>query len=636
MENDKKIINLNAYFNNKEKYYLRLFKLKDNILNNYEKRNKIIYFKLNNIKYKSSISNFLTQYILFIPFLEFNKIPNNDFIIIDELKNFNKNILINYFNKIIEWYYNKFTDDNDETINILNQSFAKMITILSDISGQCNIYSATTINLHDLIMIYDENKEFRDLVNEAIPNKLDFSEIETFLNNKFDKIMTILKNEDTVFKPYFISKTGINLKQFKEVVSSVGLKADLDGNIINKPISRNYLIGLDNITDYFIGSQLARKATIVSHKETKNSGYLTRKMSLALMDKKSIATKIKDCGSTEYLEKYIDCDETLDRYNLRYYLDEETNKLKLCNSNNKELIGKTLKFRTPIKCKCKNAVCPICYGKLAKVNRNIHIGLEAVLELTEQITQKLLSSKHLQQVITTIIEWCAEFLKYFVIDTGFIFLNPEKNSGYILIDEDDYDINENGDIIVNKFNIRSKNGIETTLTAPIEIMLSDYYKEKILDSSNSKKDKNNRFEYSFKSINSEEEPFFTFSLENNELSKSLKQIIDLLEKAEHLGITNIDELANKFISLLNEGGINLSAVHAELILSVLVRDKNNELERTKSFNEEDYVILTISQSILKSSSAGPSLSFEELKKQIKGHELYLKTGFSILDTLFFS
>ena len=632
----KKTIDLNNLISDKDEFYKKLKLYETKILDNYKRRKIEITFSLNDEVYEGTLANLVTQMILLLPFVDQNIIPSNNFIILDKIKNFDKDTIIDYFNDVIK-YFVDLEVSKKGYLDELNISIKNSINHLSDLSGKFNVYSGSTISLHDLVNLYSENDRFKELVDEKVPNGLDFSEIEEFVNKEFDELIGILETEDTCFRPYFNAKTGINKKQFKEIISTIALKADLDGNIIPYVIQANYLKGLNNITDFFIIAILARKALITSHKRVKESGYLTRKLSLLLMD--TFLSETDDCGTDEYTEILIDSKNTAKRYNLRYFLNEEDGTLeRFDNKLHSHLIGETLKFRTPVKCKCKDGkVCRTCYGDLAHVNENIHIGILAVLELTEQLTQKLLSAKHLQTTSSDVIEWPKEMLDYFIVDKGSIYMDTEKekSGANIVIDDDYMETDDDNNLTINKFVIRGRLGNEIEIDSPMKLVFSSTISE--LLQSNPVRDKDNKIVLSVKSLCNIDDAIFTFNLENNELSTSLQAIIDLIESADHLGITNIDEMTNKFIELLNEGSIGLNAVHAELILRELCRDVDDLTKKPERYDDEEkYEILKVSDGIFNSPSSAVSLSFEHLKKQIQSPELYFKDGVSILDDLYFN
>lgn len=245
------------------------------VLNNYSLKNEIIKFTFNGKEYKCKYSVFIIQLIFIIPFIENKKFINftEDYIELDEIQKFDISTTNDYFNKIIMNFQSEIRQYSDEGfIESLNKSYKKILNLLSEYSGKFNIYSGTSLNLYDLFMLYDSNPTFKKLLNQKVPKNLDFSEVDSYIKTEFGSMMDILREEDTCFRPYFQSKTGMNEKQFKEIISHIGLKADLQSNIIPRVIQNSFIQGLDNITDYYIISILSRKALITSHKRVKDSG----------------------------------------------------------------------------------------------------------------------------------------------------------------------------------------------------------------------------------------------------------------------------------------------------------------------------------------------------------------------------
>lgn len=631
----KKCINMNEVLETKETFYKKLDSYEKRVMEKYSLKDKSINFSLNDIEYECSIANMITQMIFFIPFVELGDIPANDFVVIETLQKFNKKSLEKYINKIIDFYNDTRCEESDYIFD-LNMSLKNMMNRLSDLSCPCNIFSGTTINIHDLIELYSENPDFKRLVDETVPEGLEYSEIEKFINRQTKELMDILKDKDTCYKPYFVSATGINVKQFKEIIAIIGLKAGLDSNIISYVIQSNYLKGLSNITEFYITSILARKALITSHKRVKDSGYLNRKLSLLLIDVK-ISDEYEDCETDEYVKIFIKDDKVAERMNLRFFVNEDGDLERFEVHHHSHLIGSELLFRSPSKCKSPDGhICPICYGDLSKVNKDIHIGIIADLELAEVLTQKLLSAKHLQEVKSQTINWSKEFNELFIVDKDNIYLDldKEKTGGSLIFEDDQLEVDEENRIPIYEFLVRSKNGKEIPIKLPFPVYLSEHGTD--LATNNPVRDNDNRIVLSFKNILTTESPLFQFTLENNELSTSLQYVINLIETSDHLGINEIDTMINRFIELLEEGGIDLSAVHAELIVRELIRDVNDLTKRPERFdNPAEYTILKVSDAVYNSKSAATSLSFEQIKKQIQSPQLFTKKGSSILDKLYF-
>ena len=217
-------------------------------------------------------------------------------------------------------------------------------------------------------------------------------------------------------------------------------------------------------------------------------------------------------------------------------------------------------------------VCRTCYGKeLSELNKNINTGLLAVLYLTEPLTQKLLSSKHLLSTNTDKINWGKKFMKYLDINLDSIIIKDPKIA--VEIDKDDINKDEDGRKYVNKLKILNDKNSEILLEYKTDIDLyidQDAYASAIED------------DLTLTFHNKKEDPeniLFTFEVKNNELTSSLNRILDLIEKNDHLGVDNYHDLVKVFLELLIENGLDLDGVHAEMISRVLIRDIKDETRR---------------------------------------------------------
>src|SRR5699024_8544017 len=102
----------------------------------------------------------------------------------------------------------------------------------------------------------------------------------------------------------------------------------------------------------------------------------------------------------------------------------------IIDPNNVDLIGKLLYIKTPISCthprRKEGYICSACYGKmLANMNRDIHIGRIAGMNLADDMEQTLLSAKHALATDTNDIEFDKEFNTYFTTYSCQIFFNQE-------------------------------------------------------------------------------------------------------------------------------------------------------------------------------------------------------------------
>lgn len=524
-----------------------------------------------------------------------------------------------HFNLLIESF--KSCDEVD--INALNDCIAEIIQDISDISSEYNVVRGNSISLFELLKMAEQDPEFDDLLNFDIPDGLQFSEIEQLVDEKVKRFTAILSGSDTVISHFVNCGAAINVKQMGQTFVNVGLKPDLEGRIIPDPINTNFLRGMRGVGDFYTNMVGARKALITNHKQVRKAGYLARKLILLVIDT-MLDGSVEDCGSENFIPADVRSQDVLNRISGRYTVDGEH-----ITEDRTDLIGTTVKLRTPVTCSHEQ-VCRKCYGDLAKVNAELHAGILGVLILTAQLTQRLLSSKHLLQTRSDMIEFSEAFSRLFIVDRAVIQSNSEVEKVRIdpeLIEEDE----ESGNFYVVKFDAYSRCD-ETnktswgTLETPVKMFLTDPLVEKYRESGTSE---------IVVDPNDLQDGVFFLSVENNELSASLQAILDLIEKTDHLGNDNVIDIYNVFTELLEESGLTIQSIHIEMILRALTRDVNDLNERpdfaTLPFPE--HKVLTVKSAIL-NSPASVSMVFEEIKKQFSDPNTYRKKSTSILDPLF--
>lgn len=361
---------------------------------------------------------------------------------------------------------------------------------------------------------------------------------------------------------------------------------------------------------------------IVNYTSVKDSGYLTRILSMLCLDTK-LSTTCDKCNTPveNYVSIKIKNMITLKRYQHRNMWDEKEKRIRIVGLD-EDLIEKTIKVASPITCSCKDGICKTCYGNLYKTittkilsdGRKIteNIGMIAVLLLTERLTQRLLSTKHLLEAQTDKIEW-KELTNYFDIISTNIILKDEFDISDIIIPEHESDS-------ITSLIIKGKEFI-----LPVEFNLNEnyyslerqdegYYTIILNDTDN----------------NLEESPYlFNFIVKNKELSRAVNAIKDLLNTNE-IKNRDINGNVNYMLDLLEEVGFSISSEHIETILRELVYVNDRE-EFTKS--NPRYEEMRASERVLKSSVI-KSLLFERLESQLLNPATYLKNNEdSLLDFL---
>ncbi|AMS01238.1 DNA-directed RNA polymerase beta' subunit [Bacillus phage AR9] len=567
--------------------------------------------------YEITYGNLITLLIVARPFNHF-KVPMTEDLLFDlsDLKEYQ-----NYYTTLLEHF-----GYSNEIKSIIKD----VISELAIFSGDINVTFGNTVSIKSLIDLGNKVKRFRELLHYRLPNDeaLEFNDIEAIIKKNLDEIMKILSETDNMLRYYIDSGAGINSKQFGQVLSLVGSKPDLFGKIIPYPINTSFLRGLD-VRSFYINALGARKALITNYQQVRNSGYLTRKISMLLMDTKLI--DLDDCGSHEnnYLSINVENKDVLKRFSKRSYLNNNGELVEI-DINDESLIGQVIKIPSPTTCASNEGVCRKCYGKLFDINKDLNIGMIAVLLLTDPLTQRLLSAKHLLETRSSKIDWGTNFEENFIVNRNLIY--PKVYNGTVIIKEDDFkEDEETEEQVFDTFTLKSGNRF-ISISSPMRLFLNKDLKKQLDESFYNIEEM--QFEIPLNKLD-EGDSFATFIMDNNELSKPLREIKDLIETNKYIKDHNVNEVVNYFIYLLNESGINIQSVHSELIIREMMKLDDSDRTQFKNDKMPDYEIFRITDANLKGDSLSRSLLFEQVKKQLTtlDYDTFNKTKSSILDKL---
>lgn len=214
----------------------------------------------------------------------------------------------------------------------------------------------------------------------------------------------ILKDNSLVMD---IRSKMVNANQVLQCVSIRGFCTEVDGSILPTPVFSNYVKGIKSLHNFVATSREAAKSLYFSETPLQDAEYFARRLQLLSMTVERIS--YTDCGSDQYLNWRVS-GPTIDERGKtiypgdlafmlgKYYLDEETGKLKEITHNDPALHHKVLKIRSVLFCKHpdKHSVCEVCFGGLSKnISRFTNLGHLCSATMTQQTSQSVLSTKHL-------------------------------------------------------------------------------------------------------------------------------------------------------------------------------------------------------------------------------------------------
>ena len=606
---------------------------------------KVTFNKNGNKYYDMEIRHLLINMIFLRAFVELEvDVELDDSYLFDARVISNKNIKSYIDEKIIIPFKDEFTETEDRFME-LNAVIHDIIYRLNKIPKDFNNLMGITLNLENsFIKVSKENKRFDELIRTKIPEDMQPKDIENYLDDLIKEEIEILKNTDNCFQPMLLAGGAIKDDQLREFSISGGLKSDLLGNTIPIPINSNFVVGgFGNITNYFIDSGASRKSLIANKEKMGSSGHMSLLMKLSCVG--IYLSKTKDCHTSHTVKLTINDKKFLELCTGRYYRLPGSREFKLLKKNDTHLIGKTLLFRDPGMCSCKDGICETCYGALSSVNRGMDVGIYASTIISRPLSQNILSTKHLNTTDSCMITFNPEFDKFFKLEANQVKVLNDNESD---IDVSEYEIYfdniiqidellDNADF--NKFVIQVKVRNIKNHEEVYEIVENDAKELFIHPDLDALVKKVETDENGAKIIplgSLTEETLFTINIENNELTKPLKEMDKLLSGSYFKGLNpTLDMMEQKFIELLIESKINIMSIHAATILRSFVRDSRNYLERP-DFSRlfVDYVVLGMHAALADNPSITNSLAYDYLKSQLYTHTTFKKHKQSPLDLLF--
>ena len=533
-------------------------------------------------------------------------------------------------------------------------------SVLFKQADEFSLFLMDTANLEDNLDLMNIDKEFYDILHADLSDVPieEFNKAGMDLTNRAVEI--ILKSGEVMpyehcFATAFRSKEGINIKQYKEAAISIGTKPDGNGGVFAVPINTSFMNGgVGDPLYYFIDSSNGRTAQIMSKINVGDSGAFARLLGLNNTDTYLYPDPNYDCCTRNFQKITITNIEFLNRYIGRYYRMFPDGMQYVINKEDTWLVGKTIYLRSPMTCASNargDGICYKCYGDLAYTNNNINIGKMAAEILSSKLTQRLLSAKHLLTTVIKKIKWTQDFYRFFDIEGNAIKLQDdvELKNFTIIIDPDDIDMENELDFsdddsrssgnseiyneYITKFTIVSKAGEE------MEIHTEDFDKMYLTTDFNNiirKKAVNadDKFAIPMSSISTDDYIFYIV-IHNNEMSKTMEELMDIINKNAVTKSMDKDQILQAFIDTTIKGDLYIHSSHCEVILSNQLRDAEDPLSRPQwQYPNAAYQIFTLNDALNYNPSVIITLMYQRLSKVLYNPLTFKKNGTSFIDLFF--
>lgn len=270
---------------------------------------------------------------------------------------------------------------------------AEYITKLQSEAFKLASISPNTFNIDTFIPPDEwikEKKEFEKIADTL--NPLEFKKEAEKITKKL--IAYINENGFRVENIMDSGAKGNPVSDWGALMVAKGYVIDIEGNLLG-PIKEGINDGYSKI-NYYNAAAEARRNFFMRSSSTAIPGYLTTKCVMANAGL-SIDESSKNCGTRKTFEITV----TPDLANLirqRYYVDGT--KIQRIDSP-EQVIGKTIKLRSPLYCKSEHGICPTCYGDFWKTLGSKNIGILAGGAINVVGINALMKMRHQSTSIST-------------------------------------------------------------------------------------------------------------------------------------------------------------------------------------------------------------------------------------------
>lgn len=549
----------------------------------------------------------LNKFMLSLPFIkaahEYIEYIDIDKLIIhgDKMDEKMRGIMQDNLVNILKKYGNTLKEINEIIANV-SLDIKELLIIFTQ--ADMRVYSAESLFLDQ----YMESEVIRDINNTYYPANMQANEIVAENKDKYE----VLKNEmlrlhnpffeanefTKIIKPKQMEESYINFAQIPDGSKS-GYLVDviMNGNGTNK--------GYCSVPIFYAAAIAARVPDIYNEDYMGSAGYFSR--NLMILTYGTLSKTVYDCGSKNTIKVTIE-EDTMNMYHGRYYYERKYSPImKVFNQNDKSLIGKTLYFRSPCKCNLNEDVCHVCYGSVALKVGNLKGGFIYTTELTtSRVQQNVLSVKHILKADAEPIIFDGPLDQYFDIESSAVIPKDEKRF--------DIYIKENyGDDLGNGFTMyigKEMTPIGITNYASINIPqnIIEKGKEVII---------NEEVYIKLSSFKIIDNGGILCNITPISIS-SLAVYMNIMKLFENdvCKFSTVDEAAVALTGMLNKV-MPVMATHGEIMLSKLLRRKDNILLRP-NFLEEDaeYQIVRLKTALQNSEAVTVGLAFEQTKHHI--------------------
>lgn len=551
------------------------------------------------VTYSLPLNAFMFFLVFINPIINYvNDIELEDFIFEPPLIEKETKMLINKVRHVLQ----QFGHPMPEIYETTARNILLYMSELNRIFGQACIQIFTTENL--FLDHYRESALIRDINNTHYPKNMQTAEIIEENSRRYG----LLREEMIKRKnPLFIDDTYTKIlkpKQVEELYIHLGLTPD-GRNIVNIVMDGNgFNDGYKDPEAIYAAAIMARVPDLLNTEYMGVVGYFAR--NLWILTYGTISPKVTDCGSKNPIPIMID-EAALKMFDGRYYYTEKHGtRVRMLHSTDKHLIGKQLWFRSPCTCNLNNDVCHVCYGNAALRVKDFNGGFICTTQfMTGPINQNVLSAKHILKANTELIVFTQNLEEYFDIDSGQLTVKEDVKKFDIFIREDYMDdITEKFEMFIGK----NMEPITITNYANINISKNAISKAKLVTID----------DVNYYRVNSSkvDDDLCTLTPINKMMTEKYLKMMHLLDN-NIVKYDNVSDVVTELYHLM-EGTIPLLSTHGEIIISCLLRNRDNVMKRPNWLNyDEPYQMVRVKTALSNTDSFTEAVASEQTNHHLR-------------------
>jgi hypothetical protein len=556
--------------------------------------------------------------------LDCTDIISNDMIVIKPYA-LTANYIQSFINKYIIYADGVNKYDKCKIIDDICFHYVSLAKAFGDIIG-------IGLSIRTFYDVMKRSDDLRDAFNAQIDPTKQPKEIEEAITAQVKKIAGALSESNNEIQTLFRSGSIITPGQVGEVSVAVGFKSDLDNNTIPIACMNNIMItGLTNPSDKYIDSVGGRKAAINSKLGISKPGAISKMMNANAGDF-TLRHNMEMCNTDTFINFEVKNDAYLRGIEGHWYYDDN-NELQYVRPTDVHLIGKTIKKRSAITCMCGDTeTCRYCYPKILTECNEMYasIGSIAALVMGEPLGQMMLSTKHFNGTNSSYIKFSDDFYNDFEMNLSDVHLKEiDSDMMYIAIPEiikgdPEDDLAEYRCTYFNVldkhsnllYTVEEESGANIYIVGIMESILKTY----------KPKDRTSMLVNIYNDgIMESDEPLFMIEVASAQANDAANKVSKLLKTKDKCGCQTYEDLLYALIDTYLGSGLEMNFAHFEVMIRTLLRKASNEYDYpdfTANGNKDDYVILSLSDSLYKSPSPTISLRSSNLKKQFIDAGLY--------------